>query len=430
MNKRRIVLGTVVAAILILISTAWLIQTQFSSLQIQNVGLLAQNSQLESQNNDLQNQTIALQNLNIQLEDRINQLLEQLIIAQFNSTLREYNAYIQPFIFNNGTLTEKYEDDYSHPVPPRDTITSASNYAYALYNYYKYTGDINALQKVQTYMDAYMTDDFFRYDWNGVNLYYLPQWASNNTLEEGDPTPKLTMYAGVLAVELYEETGNETYKQFAQDIATEFRDTALVQVDNATDLAWSPCVWSYSGDLNETVGVNRQASIAWFFSSYAAINATYASYVPLILNWCYRAQLPNGGCSYNIGDANETAPYTAYQLYFALKAYENIPAVFPLELKTKMNNALNRILEYAPTNDHLANTVFSATLIEAIKSGFITNPSQTYITTTKTFLEGVFYSINYSDEGVVADGTNYGFRWSMYFLSALFSCYTIDGVFA
>ena len=94
-----------------------------------------------------------------------------------------------------------------------------------------------------------------------------------------------------------------------------------------------------------------------------------------------------------------------------------------------MQNTLNRILEYSSTNNYLANFVFSATLIEAVKSGFVTDPSETYITTTQTFLQNALSSLSLNADGVNADGTNYGRRWSMYFLTALFSEYPISEVF-
>jgi hypothetical protein len=75
--KKSIVLGVLVGVIVLLLVSAWLLNTQLSSLQTQITKLQSQNSELENQNSALQNQTIALQNKTQQLQDRIKQLLEQ-----------------------------------------------------------------------------------------------------------------------------------------------------------------------------------------------------------------------------------------------------------------------------------------------------------------------------------------------------------------
>ena len=398
-----------------------ILQNQIIELQNQTQKIQLRISELEIQKMNQQNQTLVLQEQNSQLENKIDQLLEELLVSQFNNTLTEYNKYIQPLIFDNGTLIETH--DYSNPNIT--TTSSVSQYAYTLLNYYKETNDSSDIKKIETWLNSYMTNPFFQEDFGYSRIHYLPQYVNNANGIEGDHTAKLTMYAALTAIDLYELTGNETYKQFADEVAYESRNLFPI-VDNATDIAYS---WDYCGmsDLTAYIGVNRMCSIAWFYSRYASINASFASYVPLILNWAMRAQLANGGLAYTIGATTESSAYTAYQIYFALKAYENVPFVFTEDLKNKIQNSINRILQYSPHDDYLKNVVYSACLVEAVKSGFVSSPSASYLNTTKNFLSQGLNILVFNSDGVYSD-KNYGIRWSMYFLSSLFANYPLIGV--
>jgi hypothetical protein len=359
------------------------------------------------------------------LEGNTSQLFKQLIVAQFNSTFAEYRAYIEHYIYDNATLTET--NDYG-AYPEIVRLSGTPQYTYALLNYYKQTGNPSDLAKIETWMNSYVTNPFYTYNLNGTGIHYIPQWVNNETMTENDPTPKLTMYAAITALDLYEITGNRTYKTFAEEIAYQSRNLLPV-VDNETDLAFGPSYYSTRSG-GEVIGTNRQVSIAWFYSRYARINETYASYVPLIINWCWRSQLPNGGLPYSLNDTAEAAAYTAYQTYFALKAYENLPSVFTETQKTQIQHTINRIREYGPnsaySNDYLRNVIYAATLIEAMKTGFTTVDLSEDIS---AYLNAAQDNLVFAYNGIYCESTNYGIRWSMYFLSALYSCYPVYDVF-
>jgi len=100
--EKRIILGIFSAVIIVLIiTTAWLANSQFSRLQTQITALQTRNNELQNQNSDLKNQTILLSNQNHLLQEQVSQLLDQLRIC-YNASVRivstEFVSGFNPYV--------------------------------------------------------------------------------------------------------------------------------------------------------------------------------------------------------------------------------------------------------------------------------------------------------------------------------------------
>jgi hypothetical protein len=80
--KKSIALGLFAVVIVLVILSAWLVNTQFNSYQKQITDLQSQNSELESQIGQLQNQTSSLENQNSKLAIQLDDLTKQLALER------------------------------------------------------------------------------------------------------------------------------------------------------------------------------------------------------------------------------------------------------------------------------------------------------------------------------------------------------------
>ena len=158
------------------------------------------------------------------------------------------------------------------------------------------------------------------------------------------------------------------------------------------------------------------------------INTTYASYVPKIINWIWRAQLASGGLSYNIGGTVEAKYYTAFVLWYALEAYTSVPEQFSETLKAKLNNTITYLLKLSGSQYSAQNYYITADLVLAVKSGLISSPTSAYLEKTKTYACGSLMLARYAEKGfdIALNDYSIGYRFQGSSVGALFSTYPLS----
>jgi len=349
-------------------------------------------------------------------------------IADLNALMLEefqkWDAILTRYLSINGTITDPW--DFSRGANGWDKITlsGASYYILGLISFYASTGNRYYLNKLRTIIDAFIDNNWFRVTTDKGTIFYIEgYWFDNHEI---DPSCLLTAIAGVASIKLYQWTGEAKYKNLADQIAAE--SLKFQAVNNSTDMAWVPGYYTTPRDeATAKIGVNRQGSLAYFYSLYNQYNSTFGSSVPKILNWMWRAQVSNGGLGYNIGDSAAGGEYTAFSLFFAFNSYQNVPQQFGETLMTKINNSLTWLSEKVGSTIYLANWIYSAALSMAVKSNFLSSPSQTFLDITKTYL---YYNLNLmhpSERGLTVSLSDYpfGYRWQQLFVGAMFSLYPL-----
>lgn len=355
-------------------------------------------------------------------------------VADLNALMfdefHKWDAMMTRYISINGSLVEYY--DYSRaPNYSKLTLANPLTYFNALISFYEATNDEYYLTKLKAMIDAYIEgsgpNGFYTFDCYKGEIFYVWYYRYDiPPIREADFSAMTVMGSGVSAVWLHQKTGEQKYKNLADRIARESYGLAIV--NNATDMAWKHNYCFNGTEEDAKIGVNRQTSIAYFYSIYAKyINSTYASYIPKILNWAWRAQLASGGLSYDIGQTSESKPYTALSLWYALKAYSNIPEQFSESLKTKMNSSITWLLRVSGAQYYLENHIISSVLVLAVKSGFISSPTSDYLAKTKTYVYGSLKLARYAEKGfdVALNDYSTGYRWQVLFMGALFSTYPL-----
>lgn len=340
------------------------------------------------------------------------------------SEFAKWDAMLTRYLSTNGTISDFFDFSQS-TINSTATLAGVAGYMLGLYSFYSATNDVYYLAKLRYLMDQIISDPFFTVSTDKGTANYVPQYFFNG--EENDPACMLTMYAAGIALKLYALTGDSKYKAFADDVAYQSRNWFVV-VDNATDLAWSSGYYDNRDLAHAETGVNRQGAIAWFYSEYAAYNASYADYVPLILHWIWRAQLTDNSLSYNLGSTVPDTAYTAFSLFDALEAYGNVPTEFSGQLITHLNNTLGCVYNYTQTSglNYLQQAIDSAVLVRSITSGFLTSPSSDIINATVNTICLQLNTLNFGQYGL--SDTAYerlSYRWPQYFLGCLFSCYPL-----
>jgi len=291
--------------------------------------------------------------------------------------------------------------------------------------FYESTGNEYYLRKLQVVIDQIIDSSWFRASADIGTIIYCPQYWIDGA--ERDFTAKITMFAGVSAVKLYQWIGQTKYKTLADRIASE--SLQLVVVNNSTDMAWSWAYYLQRTEANAKMGVNRQGSIAYFYAVYGnVINSTYMGYVPKIVNWIWRAQQADNGLAYSMDSSRSHAVYSAYSLYFALNSYYYASGYFGATLKTKMNNTLTYLQNgtYGQSPLYYANLyVTGSAYILAVKTGFLSSPTQNYLNRTKTIIYTALQAMNVRERGfhVSLDDFSCGYRWFQFFVGAFFSTY-------
>jgi hypothetical protein len=181
---------------------------------------------------------------------------------------------------------------------------------------------------------------------------------------------------------------------------------------------------------NAKIGVNRQTSVALFYSVYGTIiNSTFSTYLPKIVNWVWRSQLASGGLAYSIGVTYEDVPYSACSLAKALSAYQYASSQFDEGLKTRMNSTLMwlRTGIYGGNNFVYNNIyIIASAYILAVETGFYT-PTQSFLDTTRTVIYTALQMVNIREKGHVSaiDDFAFGYRWAEYYNSYFFSTYPL-----
>jgi len=360
---------------------------------------------------------------------------EETVYVDLNTLMFEefqkWDALSTRYLSTNATISDMW--DYTRVLETntydKASLSSPTTYFLAMASYYETTGNQYYLNKIRVMVDTFITDTWYRASTDKGTIFYVPKyWISGF---ENDPSALATMAAGVLALKLYQWTAETKYKDLADRIASE--SLKFLAVNNSTDMAWNGGY--YTTPRDETTakkGVNRQGIIADFYSLYSQYNSAFASYVPKIIHWIWRSQVSNGGLAYNIGDASPHPPYTAYSLWFALRAYKNVPTQFDDTLKTKMNNTLTWIANRAGTSWYSTNLIYSAALVSAIKSNFLSAPSQEFTEKTKTYLNATLSMMHYSQKGATYTVIDYpfGYRWQDLFTGAMFSVYPLPNSLA
>ena len=345
---------------------------------------------------------------------------------------QNWDAMMTRYISLNGSLTEYY--DYSRaPDYTKVTLASSVVYSDALISFYEATNDGYYLSKLRTIIDAFIEgsgpDGFYTFDSYKGEVFYVWTYRYNvPPVMEAEFSALYTMPAGVSTVWLYQKTGESKYRNLADRIARESLGLAIV--NNATDMAWRSTYVFNGTEDDAKIGVNMLGCIAQFYSIYGRyINSTYASYVPKIINWIWRAQLSSGGLSYNIGGTVESKYYTAFVLWYALEAYKNVPEQFSETLKTKLNNTITYLLKLSGSQYSVRNYYIAADLVLAVKSRLISSPTSDYLEKTKTYAYGSLMLARYAERGfdVALNDYSIGYRFQGSSVGALFSTYPLPG---
>lgn len=348
--------------------------------------------------------------------------LNVLILSKF----KEWDAFITSITDINGTTTDPYFYSF-FPTWQHIVQSTLHHYLYALMNVHKESSDSYYLRKLQIYVDAYInqsgTNGFCTADSYKGEIFYAPNMYYGGAND--DPTPKSAMAVGIASVYLYDVLGDSKYKDLADRIANESYDFALV--NNATDMAWRYDYYFNGTEEDCKIGVNRQGSIAYFYAIYGEhINSTYKTYVPKIINWIWRAQLENGGLSYDIGGSTVTNPYTGFSIWFALSAYEYASAQFSETLKTKIADSISYMETIQGSRAYLLNYVVASALALSVKTGFKANPSATYLDKTKTYIYTSLQTMYIAKQGFVSiSRKTTGYSWQMWFVGCFFSLYPL-----
>lgn len=331
-----------------------------------------------------------------------------------------FDALVSRYSSLNGTLSEYF--DYSNGGT-QATLSGVGGYFIALRSFYDETGDEYYLRKMQYFLDQFIDDSFFYTSTVHGTIHYIPQYYFGGG--ENDITPKLTADAGIMALDVYELTGEAKYKILADEIAEQFLLFAVI--NNATDFA-IPNPY-YAGPFTEAqckIGVNRLGAVAWFFARYADYNATYASYVPKIAHWIWRAKVANNGLGYSIGDVAESTAYTDYALFFVMKAYALQPSTFSAAMVADMNSTVTRVLSYTKGQGYLESMIEATSMIAAIEAGLVP-ASGNYSKFAQTHLYVGLKGLQFGEQGIQGtpyDATN-GYRWSQFFVGAMFANYPL-----
>lgn len=343
----------------------------------------------------------------------------------------DYDAMLTSQLSLNGTITDPYDRSQGVATPMYGKVSLSAVISLLPYaRFYENTNNGYYLRKLQTIVDRIIDDSWFRATPNPTppnEIIYCPQYWYDN--KENDPTPKTTMLAGIVAVRLYQWTGETKYKILADRIASESMQLAVV--NNSTDMAWAWCYYTNRDLTNAQIGVNRQGSIAYFYGVYGSvIDNSFLAYIPKIANWIWRAQTANKGLTYSIGTGSASAEYTAYSLYFIESAYAYASSQFIDSLKIKMLNSLQYLQNgtYGQSPLYYAmEYVSSASYVQAVKSGLISSPTQSFLNRTKTEVYIALTMIDIRARGfhVSLDDFSLGYRWNQFFVSSLFDMYPL-----
>jgi len=344
---------------------------------------------------------------------------------------QKWDAMITRYISINGSLMEHY--DYSRaPDYSKLTLASSAVCFDALVSFYEATNGEYYLSKLRAMIDAFIEgsgpDGFYTFDSYKGEIFYL--WGYRYDVPpvmEGDFSALYVMAAGASAVWLYQKTGELKYRNLADRIARESLNLAIV--NNSTDMAWYYRYVFNATEADCIFGHHELGCFAQFYSVYGRyINSTYASYVPKIIHWIWRAQLASGGLGYKyIGDTVESRYYTAFVLWPALEAYKNVPEQFSESLKTKLNNTITYLLKLSGSQYSAQNYYYAADLVLAAKSGLISSPTPDYLSKTKTYVYGSLKLARYAEKGfdVALNDCSIGYRFQGHSVGALFSTYPL-----
>ena len=340
------------------------------------------------------------------------------------SNFAKWDALLTRYASTNGTVTDIY--DFSKVLTDsRTTLSTIGFYLLALTNFYEETGNQYYLSKAQAFVDNFLTGSWWTVSTDkGVAIYTPGYWYNDR---ENDASCLILGIAGSVSLKLYEWTGQSKYKTWADSIAFQSYNW-FPAVNNNTDLAWVSSYYTTPRtEALAKIGVNRQGALGVFYSLYSQYDTNYGEYVPNIFNWMWRAQKADYGLSYDIGGGNSDLPYTAWAFWFAMLSYEQVPTRFDSGLVAKLNNTLTYLSKRASTNHYLTNVMVAAALAKAIKSGFVSFPSERLLEQTKTYFYTALRTLFYSEKGIVNSINEYpyGFRWSQYSLGALFASYPL-----
>lgn len=347
--------------------------------------------------------------------------LNSLMFLEF----QEWDAAVTRWVSVNGSLSDPYDRAQAAPGWKNATLSGMGSLI-PMISFYEATHDEYYLRKIQFFVDTMIEEPWFKTMSDVGEIYYVPSYWYGG--REHDTAGMKTMWFATAAVKLYQWTGLAKYKQLADDVASQ--SLKLVVVNNATDMAWS---WAYYllRDLkNAKIGVNRQTSVALFYSVYGSvINSTFSAYVPKIVNWVWRSQLASGGLAYSIGVTYEDVSYSAFSLAKALSAYQYASNQFDASLKTRMNSTLMWLRTgIHGGNNFVYNNIYiiASAYILAVKTGFYT-PTQSFLDTTKTVIYTALQMVNVREKGHVTtfDDFAFGYRWAEYYNSYFFSTYPL-----
>ena len=343
-----------------------------------------------------------------------NLVEEEAVYVDLNALMFEkfqtWDALCTRYLSTNATISDMWDYGRAFYGWDKATLSSPTTYFIAMASFYEATGNPYYLSKIRVMVDTYISNTWYRASTDKGIIFYVPKYWYDGS--ENDAAAIAVTMAGILAIKLYNWTGETKYRDLADRIASE--SLRFLAVNNSTDMAWNPCYYHLPRDeAHAKIGVNRQGAIADFYSLYSQYNSTFASYVPKIINWIWRAQLSDGSLGYNIGDTSPSAAYTAYSLYFTLRSYKNVPNQFDDTLKTKINNTLTWVANQAGISYYCINLYFTGALLWAVESNFLSAPSQEYLDKTKTYLYATLNMLHYSQKGGTYSLIDfpYGYRW-------------------
>jgi hypothetical protein len=345
--------------------------------------------------------------------------------AKLLSSFATWQNSISRYTSINGTLVDPYDFSQSKAGTTITTLSGVSPYTYSLVKLYQETNDLQYLTTARTIIDQYISESFYTYTDSFGTINYIPQYWYNDV--ENDEGPLQIMYAATASLLIYQATGNTTYKNFADAVAYQSLNILPV-INNSTDLAFTPGYYTPypATETNAKLGVNRQCSTAVFYSYYSTYNSSYADYVPRLLNWAWRSQLENGGCTYNIGDATVNNYYTAYSLAMAMQAYANVPDYFDAELIASLTESVDYLFSLQTSNAYLTAPMTGTALAMAIKTGFYT-PTDEQNQLIESYISYTIDTLQFGINGLQTafEDPSFGFRWEIYTYADFFAIYPL-----